>query len=114
MHGDPVPNWAANYGSTAVTFKYTVKNKGDTSVSDIVIEDSFDTPVTGYPSTLAAGATFNVTRTQNLHEEFDNLVRVMGSGGGEMCADHDTVVVKDKLKDRKKHHDDDFKDKGHH
>ncbi len=112
MHGDPIPNWAANYPSTPVTFKYTVKNKGANPVSDLLIEDSFDTPVTGYPTTLDPEATFSVTRTENLHEDFENVVKVVGSGGGEMCGDHDIVVIKDKLRDRKKYDDDDFRDKG--
>ncbi len=79
MHGEPVPAWAANFPSTAVTFKYTVNNTGSNPVSGIVIEDSFDTPVTGYPTSLAAGADFSTTRTINLHESIDNDVTVLGN-----------------------------------
>lgn len=114
MHGDPVPAWAGNYPSTAVTFKYTVYNKGVNPVSGIVIEDSFDTPVTGYPSSLAVGANFSTTRTINLHEGIDNDVTVLGNYGSAMCGDDDVVVVKDKIRGRRDHDDDDFWDKGHH
>jgi hypothetical protein len=93
---------------------YTVNNTGSNPVSGIVIEDSFDTPVTGYPTSLAAGADFSTTRTINLHESIDNDVTVLGNYGSEECGDEDVVVVKDKIRDRRDHDDDDFRDKGHH
>ncbi len=112
MHGYPVPNWAANYPTTNVTFKYTVKNKGNAPVNDILIEDSFDTSVTGYPSSLAAGTSFSITRSIALSEGLENDVTVLGVYNGETCAASDVVTIKDKLRDRQKYDDDDFRDKG--
>lgn len=112
MHNDSIPAWAANYPATNVTYKYTVTNDGDNPVSNLLIEDSFDSPVTGYPTSLARGSTFSVTRSINLSESIENDVTVLGSYGGETCGANDVVVIKDKLRDRKKYDDDDFKDKG--
>lgn len=113
MHYDSIPAWAANYPSTSVNFKYTVTNNGQNPVSDILIDDSFDTPVTGYPTSLAVDGSFSIIRSMNLNEGIENDVTVFGAYGGGECGASDTVTVKDKLRDRKKHDDDDFRDKGH-
>lgn len=112
MHGDPVPRWAANYSSTDVTFKYIVSNTGENPISDIAIEDSFDTPVTNYPTSLAVGTSFTVTRTIALSEGIENDVNVLGSFGSDTCSADDVVTVKYKLRERRKFDDDDYKDKG--
>lgn len=118
MHGSPVPEWAANYPSTNVAFKYTVTNDGQNPVSGILIEDSFDTPLSlntpesSYPSSLEAGSSFSVIRTVELSEGIENNIDVLGTYGTGICGATDIVVVKDILRERKKYDDDDFKDKG--
>lgn len=112
MHGNPVPNWASNYPETSITFQYTVTNDGENPISSILLEDSFDEQLTGYPSLLETGSSFMVTRTVGLSEGIENVVNLMGTYSGATCGDTDIVVVKDKLRDRKKHDDDDFRDKG--
>jgi len=114
MHEYTVPTWAANYPTTEVTFKYTVTNIGSTPVANILIEDSFDTAVTGYPTSLAVDDSFSTTRLVDLSESIENNVIVLGSNNSEICVANDVIVIKDKLRDRKKHDDDDFKDKGNH
>jgi len=114
MHEYTVPAWAANYPTTEVTFKYTVTNTGSTPATNILIEDSFDTAVTGYPTSLAVDDSFSVTRSVDLSESIENDVTVLGSNNNETCVANDVIVVKDKLRERKKHDDDDFKDKGNH
>lgn len=112
MHGDPVPPWAARYASTPVTFKYVVTNTGTTPVSNLVVKDSFDTPVSGVPATLAAGESVTMTRTENLSDGIDVVVKVFGRNPPARCGDKDVVVIKDKLRDRQRHDDDHFRDKG--
>lgn len=113
MHGDPVPAWAANYPSSEVVFRYTVSNDGDTPISDIILEDSFDTPLASYPASLAVGDSFSVTRTIELHEGIENGVNVIGAYNANSCGATDVVVVKNKLRNRRRHDDDDYRDKGH-
>ncbi|MGR8929603.1 MAG: hypothetical protein ACU836_03100 [Gammaproteobacteria bacterium] len=114
MHGSEVPTWAANYPSTNVTFQYTLTNDGDNPVSQIEIYDSFsnDTPMPTYPTLLSVGSSFTITRAVELNEAVDNDVTAIGTYGSEMCVADDVIVVKNKLRDRKKHDDDDFRDKG--
>ena len=110
-HGYDVPAWAANFPTTAVTFKYDVTNDGDNPVSNVQIEDSFDTPISVDSTTLAVGSSLSVTRTVELSEGIENDVTALGSYGSEMCAATDIVVVRDKLREHTKHDDDDFKNK---
>jgi hypothetical protein len=112
MHGDPVPAWATRYPSTPVTFKYIVTNTGATQVGGLMVKDSFDTPVAGVPSTLAPGQSVTLTRTENLTDSIEVLVKVFGKNPPARCGDQDIVVVKDKLRDRRPHDDDSFRDKG--
>ncbi|MGB0126383.1 MAG: hypothetical protein WBP72_02005, partial [Rhodocyclaceae bacterium] len=113
MHGDPVPAWATRYASTPVTFKYVVTNTGTTPISSLVVKDSFDTPVSGAPSTLAPGQSVTLTRIENLSDSIDVVVKVFGRNPPARCGDKDVVVIKDKLRDRQRHDDDNFRDKGH-
>ena len=112
MHGDPIPSWASRYHSTDVKFVYVLKNKGTTPVSEIVVDDSFDTPVTGVPATLAPGATAVMTRIEKLHEPIEDVVITSGVYQTAQCGDTDTVLIKDKLRDRRRHDYDNFRDKG--
>ncbi|MEI6719588.1 MAG: hypothetical protein WCO67_02405 [Betaproteobacteria bacterium] len=112
MHGLPVPGWASKYKATNVKFTYVVKNTGAVPITGLYMDDSFDVPVTGFPATLAPGASFTVTRTEGLRETLENVVLVQGHNESVSCADTDTVVIKDKLRDRKRHDDDRYKDKG--
>lgn len=114
MHGDPVPPWAANYPSTAVTFTYVLENDGNVDANNIVLQDSFDTPLTGVPSSLAPGATATVTRTVNLREEMKNHVQLCASNGSNECGAHDVVVIKDKMRKKRRFDDDDFDGKHNH
>lgn len=111
-HGEDVPSWAANFPTTAVTFRYDVSNDGENPVANILIKDSFDTPLPPYSTSLAVGSSLSVSRTVDLSEGIENDVTVLGSYGSEICAATDIVVVRDKLREHKKHDDDDFKNKG--
>lgn len=113
-HGSLEPAWskARGFEATNVVFKYVVKNTGTTPITGIDLDDSFDTDVTGFPTTLAPGASFFVTRTESLREAIDNAVLVSGLNGTAQCTDTDTVVIKEKLRDRRKHDSDKFRDKG--
>ncbi len=113
MHGHPVPSWANNYTSTNVKFSYVVTNIGTTTVSNLTLADSFDTPIAGLPATLEAGASATVTRTESLRDSIDNVVLVTGMFGAAVCSDSDTVTIKDQLRDRRRHDYDNFRDKGH-
>jgi hypothetical protein len=114
LHGTAEPAWSKSRGfeATNVTFKYVVKNIGTTPITAIDLDDSFDTDVTGFPTSLAAGASFSITRTESLREAMDDAVLVSGMNGSAQCTDSDTVVIKEKLRDRRKHDSDKFKDKG--
>ena len=113
-HGTLEPAWsrARDFEATNVIFKYVVKNSGTTPITGVDIDDSFDTDVTGFPTTLGVGASFSVTRTEKLREEFDDAVLVTGMNGTYQCSDTDTVVIKEKLRDRRRHDDDKYRDKG--
>ncbi|AEG02583.1 hypothetical protein [Methylomonas methanica] len=111
-HGYSIPAWATSFPTTQVTFKYNVTNDGDNPVSNILIEDSFDTPISGYQTSLAPGTSLSTTRTVELSEGIENDVTVLGNHGSEMCASTDIVVVRDKRRERKPHDNDDFKNKG--
>lgn len=112
LHGSPVPSWANRYQSTPVTFKYVITNKGTTPIASLLVKDSFDTPVSGVPTGLAVGQSVTLTRTENLHEGIDVSVKVFGINAPNRCGDKDVVVVKDKLRERREHDDDHFRDKG--
>jgi uncharacterized repeat protein (TIGR01451 family) len=111
MHGDPVPTWATKYKTTDVKFTYVITNTGATDVSGLSVVDSFDTGLTGVPSALAAGGMVTVTRIIKMNEEMDNVVNVAGTFGVVSCGDTDVVVIKDKLRDRRRHDYDDYKEK---
>jgi uncharacterized repeat protein (TIGR01451 family) len=111
MHGDAVPAWATKYKTTDVTFTYVITNTGTTPVSNVMLTDSFDTPLTGVPTTLAPGAVATITRVAKINEEMNNAVTLLGANGTATCGDTDVVAIKDKLRDRRRHDDDDFKDK---
>lgn len=112
MHGDAVPSWANRYPATNVTFKYVVSNIGTTPVSSLTVSDAFDTPVTGIPASLASGQSVTLSRTEALHEKLENVVLVTGAYLTSQCTATDTVVIKDKLRDRRRHDYDNFRDKG--
>lgn len=114
LHGAPEPAWsqARPHEATNVIFKYVVKNVGTTPLTGIDLDDSFDTDVTGFPTTLAPGASFFITRTEKLRESIDNAVLVSGLNGAAQCTDTDTVVIREKLRERRRHDDDKYHDKG--
>lgn len=112
MHGDPVPAWSSRQPFTSVKFTYVIRNTGTTPVGSIVVHDSFDTPVTGVPTSLAPGQVVTLTRTEALREDFIDQVMVSGMYQSAKCGDHDTVIIKDLLRDRRRHDYDDFRDKG--
>jgi hypothetical protein len=112
MHGNAVPVWVNRYPTTNVTFDYLITNKGTTPISNLLVTDSFDTPMAGIPAILAAGQSVTLTRTEQLNEAIDNTVTVMGEYQTAMCADTDVVVIKDKLREHRPHDEDNFKDKG--
>jgi hypothetical protein len=112
MHGDPVPAWANRQPATSVKFSYVIKNTGSTPVSSLVVHDSFDSPVSGIPATLNPGQSVTLMRTESLREGLENKVIVSGMYQTAKCGDQDTVVIKDLLRDRRRHDYDDFRDKG--
>jgi hypothetical protein len=111
-HGDPEPSWASRYGYTYVTFRYVVSNTGTTTVTDLTVDDAFDTPIAGVPASLAPGQSVTLTRVEKLREEIENSVVAAGVYQTASCGDTDTVVVKDKLRERRRHDYDRFRDKG--
>jgi hypothetical protein len=112
MHGNPVPTWASRYQSTPITFKYVVTNTGTTPIANLLVKDSFDTPIGSVPTGLAVGQSVTLMRTENLHDGIDVSVKVFGTNSPNRCGDKDVVVVKDKLRERREHDDDNFRDKG--
>jgi hypothetical protein len=112
MHGDPMPLWSHKYATTDVTFNYVITNTGTTPVTDLLVTDSFDTPVSGIPVSMAPGESITLTRTEALSEALDDNVAVVGQYLTSSCGDTAVVVVKDKLREKQRHDDDDFKDKG--
>jgi uncharacterized repeat protein (TIGR01451 family) len=111
-HGDSVPSWSNRYPGTNVTFRYVLTNTGTTPVSNIIVDDAFDTPVAGVPAVLNPGQSVTLSRTEALHEKLDNVVLVNGLYQTAQCSATDTVVIKDMLRDRRRHDFDDFRDKG--
>lgn len=111
-HGDPTPSWSSRYPGTDVTFRYVLRNKGATAVSGITVDDSFDSAVPGVPATLAPGASATMTRVVTLREALENTVVATASAGTASCGAVDTVVIRDKLRERRRHDYDDYKDKG--
>ncbi len=111
MHGDPVPAWSTKYKTTDVKFTYVISNLGGTTVSDLKLTDSFDTAIAAVPTSILAGGTVTVTRTVKLNEELENTATVLGGYGTAACGDVDVVVIKDKLRERRRHDDDNYKDK---
>jgi hypothetical protein len=90
-----------------------VTNTGTTPISALQVVDSFDIAIPGVPSVLQPGQSVTLMRTEALRDRMDDVVIVTGESGSASCADKDTVVVKDKVR-HKRHHDyDDFKDKDH-
>jgi hypothetical protein len=112
MHGLPMPDWANQYRATDVLFTYVVTNTGDTYVTGLLVDDSFDTPIAGTPDILAPGQSVTLTRTEALREKLEDIVLVRGQYVGAACSDVDTVVIKEKLRDRRRHDDDRYRDKG--
>ncbi len=111
-HGDPTPSWANRFPGTNVTFKYILTNIGTTPVSAITVDDSFSSAVPGVPASLTAGQSSTMTRVENLRDTIENTVAASGSYGTAFCGATDTVIVKEKLRERRRHDYDDFKDKG--
>lgn len=112
MHGQPMPAWSTRYAATPVKFTYVLKNTGTTPIGGLTVDDSFDTPVPGVPATLAAGATATLIRTEPLRDGIENSVMAVGEYQTATCGASDTVIIKDKLRERRRHDDDDYKDKG--
>jgi hypothetical protein len=112
MHGDPVPSWTTRQPATPVTFSYVITNTGSTPITNLAVDDSFDTPPTGVPTTLAAGASVTVTRTEQLREGLEDVIMATGTYSTDRCADRSTVTIKDKLRARRRHDYDDYNDKG--
>lgn len=114
LHGSSEPAWSRNrpHEATSVKFKYVVRNTGTTPISALMADDSFDTDVTGLPASLAVGQTAVTYRTEDLRESVDNTVLVSGSHAGLQCTATDTVVIRERLRERRRHDADRFKDKG--
>jgi len=111
MHGTPEPSWTKKYPATDVLFTYVVTNTGTTPISNLIVDDSFDTDVSGVPTTLAPGASVTLTRMVQMREALTDTVSVMGEYGAAMCSANDNVVISDKLRKMKLHDMDDYKDK---
>lgn len=111
MHGMPEPSWTKKYPATNVLFTYVVTNTGTTLISNLIVDDSFDTAVPGVPATLAAGASVTLTRTVAMREPLTDTVMVNGVFGTAMCSASDSVVISEKLRKMKLHDMDDYKDK---
>jgi hypothetical protein len=112
LHGDSIPSWASRFPATAVTFTYVITNTGSTPISNLVVDDSFDTPVTGAPTALDPGQSVTLTRTENLREPIEDVLLAAGKYSTAYCADRSTVVIKNKLRSRRRHDYDDYDDKG--
>lgn len=112
MHGDPVPSWTSRLPSTPVTFNYVIKNTGTTPITNLAVDDSFDSPPTGVPTTLAVGQSITLTRTEQLRESLEDVLTASGTYSTDRCADRSTVTIKDKLRTRRRHDYDDYGDKG--
>lgn len=112
MHDNPVPSWASRYQSTPVAFKYVVTNTGTTPIANLLVKDSFDTPLDGVPATLAPGQSVILLRTENLNDGIDVVVKAFGTNAPARCGDKDIVVIKDKMRERREHDNDHFRDKG--
>lgn len=93
MHGSPIQWWESKYSKEDVKFTYVVTNQGKTPITDLFIDDSFDTGVTGLPATLLPGQSVTVRRTEKLNEELENRVDVFGKSGDAICTDSDIVEV---------------------
>lgn len=104
MHGNPEPSWSKKYPATDVLFTYVVTNTGTTPISNLMVDDSFDTAVPGIPTTLAVGQSVTLTRTVALREKLTDSVMVMGEFGAAMCTALDNVVITDKMREMR-HHD---------
>jgi uncharacterized repeat protein (TIGR01451 family) len=111
MHGLATPAWAQRQTTTSVKFKYVITNTGTTPVTGIFVDDSFDTSVAGVPASLAPGQSITLTRTEALSDKLDNTVLVSAQYLSAACSDTDTVVVKEKLRDKRRHDDDKYKEK---
>ncbi len=113
MHGTPVQWWERNYSKEDVKFTYVVTNTGTTPITDLIIDDSFDTGVTGLPATLLPGQSVTLTRTEKLNEEIENKVDVFGKSGEAQCTDSDIVEITVKKKYSGNHHHGHHKDDDH-
>lgn len=113
MHGTSEPMWVKKYPATNVKFTYVVTNTGTTEISDLIVDDSFDTGVTGVPSTLAPGASVTLMRTVGLRDGLTNTILASGMYGSATCSASDNVVITDKMKRMKLHHLDHYKHKHH-
>lgn len=111
MHGTPEPGWTRRYPATDVLFTYVVTNTGTTPISNLIVDDSFDTDLSGIPATLAPGESVTLTRTVPLREGLTDTVSVMGEYAAVMCSANDNVVVSDKMRKMKLHDMDNYKDK---
>lgn len=111
MHGDPVPSWASRYAATDVKFTYVVTNTGTTPIGNLQLVDSFDIGISDVPATLAPGQSVTLMRTEALRDGMIDSVIVSGESGGSMCMGKDTVAVKDKVRHKRAHDHDRFKEK---
>ena len=111
MHGNPQPSWVNKYPATNVLFTYVVTNTGTTPISNLSLDDSFDSAIASVPTTLAPGASVTLTRTVALRDELTDTVTVMGEFGTAMCSAHDNVVITDKMRQMKLHDLDHYKGK---
>ncbi|MDP2028520.1 MAG: hypothetical protein Q8K12_02670 [Thiobacillus sp.] len=111
MHGSPEPSWTRRYPATDVLFTYIVTNTGTTPVSNLIVDDSFDTAVSGVPATLAPGESVTLTRTVPLREGMTDTVSAMGEYAAAMCSANDNVIISDKMRKMKLHDMDNYKDK---
>lgn len=111
MHGDPVPSWASRYAATNVKFTYVVKNIGTTPISNLQVVDSFDSAVPGVPANLAPGQAVTLMRTEALRDGLVDSVIASGESGSAMCMNKDTVAIKDKVRHKRAHDHDRYKEK---
>lgn len=112
MHGNAIPMWSRKYASSDVRFTYVITNTGSTDVNYLTVTDSFDTPVAGVPASLAPGGSVTLMRTEVLNEGLEVNVTVLGEYQASSCGDTDIVTIKDKIREKQRRDDDDFKGKG--
>lgn len=107
-HGGATPSWmmsSPDYKTTPVKFAYVVTNTGTTTIQGLQVLDSFDTTVSGVPTSLAPGQSATLMRTEDLNDPLVNSIVVSGNSGGPVCMSQAAVTITEKVKDPEAEHD---------